>query len=1108
MDESKRIPTSKPIYKSQDYEFLKEEGLKIIRDIAGTTWTDHNIHDPGITLLEACCYALTEVGLRAGMDMTDLLTSGEQFAEQEFFTASQVMPVAPVSSIDFQKVFLNHPLVSNAWVNKLSNTPSGQLSVLLEFADDTLNSTVFSLMVSPPGLGTDYRVDLAFPYWDEADVQPFQEDVEILNAAFSNPWQPLKGENSQFGSITIDYQPLSGPDASLELWVILQVTSPLNNTIVELPDILQETENLLITLPNENVLKAYNHRVMAANTAMRAVQRYARDYRNLCEDFTEFKAVRLQEIAFSAILEISAGVDIESLLANILFAIDQHLSPSIIVKSLNELQGEGNDSASIYEGPIIEDGFLTTEEVLSNQLQTKIYTSDILRLIFQQRNSEHTDVNKREKISTRKIIALRSLTLSNWLDNHAITKGAKDCLQLVDSTRHVPRLSPGKCQVVIIRNDVKVVYDLSRAIEKYRSLKEEYLNTLVPGFEDLPIPKGNSLPIKQYYPLQNDLPIVYGVGKYGLSANALPSRKAKAKQLKGYLFFFEQLISGQLSQLSELNALFSANPDLQTTVFHQSLYNLPLVSELFGFDNQSTDWEDFQEDENNPYREVLRSGEQREQFLDRRNRFLDHLLARLGEDMQEYAEMVFQEMMEITDASELELSNLLELQQEYYLNALARLIRDKSAFYYDLPVLNRDRFQAYGNLLWRLNTAINLQETPLGFHWQITGSNQSPVLESLQVSARRMEAERAAAVSLRLATSESNYEIAPTVGRYFLLLREAPETSALARSTQSFNSEALAEAERDLIIQSILQQWVEFTLIPLERRLYHLLGIRVMQRRTLMLPYEEYFEIFDEIDVDPLIEKRFRLRELPGVSGEILLESTGNYEGPDDETATENALLAIETISEIGRSRTNYSIEESGANQYQIALGTGEGNILAISTSVFPSQEEAREEINRLIDHLYHHYSREGFYMIEHFLLSPQNATNPGLVDPESEIDPYSFQISFIFPSGFSRDFSDSDAAQYPAQPDRFRGQEFRSYVEKTIRKTCPAHILARIKWVDSASRGTPIPEDAPCFDLFERRYRMWLEAYHRDTSETSEMEILRSELVSSLNAIYSDSFT
>lgn len=1108
MDDPVRIPTSSPLYKSQDYNFLREEGLKIIREVAGASWTDHNIHDPGITMLEAICYSLTEVGLRTGMDMSDLLTSGEQFTGQEFFTASQVLPVAPVSSIDFQKVILDHPLVSNSWVSKLPNIPSGQLSILLEFADDTLNSNVFSLLVSPSGLGADFRVDLAFPYWDEVDVQPFQEDVEILNAAFSNPWQPLKGENSQFASITLDYQPATGPVASLELWIVLQVTSPLNNPVVELPEILQETENLLFTLPNENVFKAYNNRIIEANMAMRSVQRYTRDYRNLCEDFTEFKAVRLQEIAFSAILEITSGVDVESLLANIFFAVDQHLSPPIIIKSLNDLQGEDNDSASIYEGPILREGFLKTQELLSNQLQTKIYTSDILRLIFQQRNSEHTDVNKREKISTRRIIALRSLTLSNWLDNHAITKGAKDCLQLVDSNRHVPRLSPAKCQIVIIRNDVKVIYDFSRAIEKYRNLKEEYPNTLVPGFEDLPIPKGNSLPIKEYFPLQNELPVVYGVGKYGLSANALPARKAKAKQLKGYLFFYEQLIAGQLSQLSQLNSLFSADPDLATTVFHQTLYHLPMVSDLFGFENQSTDWEDFQAEEGNSYREVLRAGEQRDQFLDRRNRFLDHLLARLGEDMQEYAEMVFQEVMQVTGSTEMELSNLLELQQEHYLYALERLIRDKSSFYYDLPLLNRDRFQAYGSLLWRLSTAIDVQETPLGFHWQILDSGQVPILESLQVSATRLEAERTAAISLRLATSEINYEVSAAAGLNFLLLRQAPGGDALARSTQSFNSEALAEAERDLIIQSLLQQWVEFALIPLERRLYHFLGIRVMQRRVLIVPHDEYFEIFDEIDADPLIEKRFRLRELPGASGEILLESIGNYEGPDDETATENALVSIDTISGIGKNHDNYSIEENAPNQYQVALGTGDGILLARSVSVFLDQDAAQVEINRIIDHLYHYYSREGFYMIEHFLLAPQDATTLGLVDPESTVEPYSFQISFIFPSGYSRDFTDSEAVPEPAQPDRFRGEEFRRYVEKTIRKTCPAHILARIQWVDTASRGSVISGDVPCFDLFEQRYRAWLEAYLRDISEASEMEVLRSELVACLNAIYQDSLT
>jgi hypothetical protein len=32
---------------SQNFAFLREEGMKVIRRIAPDTWTDHNLHDPG-----------------------------------------------------------------------------------------------------------------------------------------------------------------------------------------------------------------------------------------------------------------------------------------------------------------------------------------------------------------------------------------------------------------------------------------------------------------------------------------------------------------------------------------------------------------------------------------------------------------------------------------------------------------------------------------------------------------------------------------------------------------------------------------------------------------------------------------------------------------------------------------------------------------------------------------------------------------------------------------------------------------------------------------------------------------------------------------------------
>ena len=50
---------------------LRAEGLSHIQSLSHSLWTDYNAHDPGITTLEALCYAITELGYRSGFDMQD-----------------------------------------------------------------------------------------------------------------------------------------------------------------------------------------------------------------------------------------------------------------------------------------------------------------------------------------------------------------------------------------------------------------------------------------------------------------------------------------------------------------------------------------------------------------------------------------------------------------------------------------------------------------------------------------------------------------------------------------------------------------------------------------------------------------------------------------------------------------------------------------------------------------------------------------------------------------------------------------------------------------------------------------------------------------------------
>src|SRR5690606_17909259 len=161
----------------------------------------------------------------------------------------------------------------------------------------------------------------------------------------------------------------------------------------------------------------------------------------------------------------------------------------------------------------------------------------MLRLILQQRDQRGTDIIQREDVSARNIAAVRNLSLANYLDNRPVTSNARDCLHLVESQRHIPRLSLTKSRITFFRNGVEVGYDLQRVIELVEEKKAAELLQEATSFEDIPLPVGEPYATGDYYPIQNDLPLVYGVGEAGLPETVTDERKALALQLKGYMFF-------------------------------------------------------------------------------------------------------------------------------------------------------------------------------------------------------------------------------------------------------------------------------------------------------------------------------------------------------------------------------------------------------------------------------------------------------------------------------------------------------------------------------------------------------------------------------------------
>ena len=106
-----------------DFKTLRKEGLEHIGNLAGRIWTDHNVHDPGITILEVLIYALMDLGYRTNLPFEELIASSETTKEDNFLTPLQILTINPVTIMDYRKLLLEIEEVRNAWLEPV-DTPS------------------------------------------------------------------------------------------------------------------------------------------------------------------------------------------------------------------------------------------------------------------------------------------------------------------------------------------------------------------------------------------------------------------------------------------------------------------------------------------------------------------------------------------------------------------------------------------------------------------------------------------------------------------------------------------------------------------------------------------------------------------------------------------------------------------------------------------------------------------------------------------------------------------------------------------------------------------------------------------------------------------------
>ena len=134
---------------SMDYADLRREGIHHLEKMIGKVWTDFNAHDPGITILEVLCYALSDLGYRTDFEVRDLLTekdgSLDPPAVSGLFPAHEVLPNSSLTILDYRRLLLKIEGVRNAWLDPMmdptqeSNYKESEIPIYIDCLAENLS---------------------------------------------------------------------------------------------------------------------------------------------------------------------------------------------------------------------------------------------------------------------------------------------------------------------------------------------------------------------------------------------------------------------------------------------------------------------------------------------------------------------------------------------------------------------------------------------------------------------------------------------------------------------------------------------------------------------------------------------------------------------------------------------------------------------------------------------------------------------------------------------------------------------------------------------------------------------------------------------------------
>ncbi|MEL6606857.1 MAG: hypothetical protein AAFP88_01235 [Bacteroidota bacterium] len=285
-------------------------------------------------------------------------------------------------------------------------------------------------------------------------------------------------------------------------------------------------------------------------------------HRNLCEDFFEVRLLKPFYIRINTAIEVKVDItqeESERLYAEVLFRINSFIAPYIKFYSLRNMVVDKNKTVEeIFTGPLLQQGFIDEQEIEENNSRSTIYVSELLQKI--------TETSKVDNVM-RFSVELEEGTFNNVV--------------IEVPPESVPKVDIKNSNVTIYRNSAPVPVNQKKVrqhfeeITNVRLFKRPYLTE-----EEIAFREGRFRELTSYTSIQHDFPLNYSVGKEGLPNSASKERKAQAKQLKGYLLFFDQLLTNYLAQLAHVKDLLAIHAIEHRAYFSQVPEDAPALEEL------------------------------------------------------------------------------------------------------------------------------------------------------------------------------------------------------------------------------------------------------------------------------------------------------------------------------------------------------------------------------------------------------------------------------------------------------------------------------------------------------------------------------------------------